>query len=242
VLPRGLRRGVLEPVLARLPASTERVSLDYRARRFLAALDQGPLARHHGFKAIHTAASKRTLLAHPVAADVDPLDRLRPAWDEAAGLGPIGRLQHVDAVTYLVDDLLTKTDRASMAHSLEARVPFVDDRVLEFAAQVPDTLGVAACGRSGSASLRGRLAAARGRARPQARLLDPGGGLASGRRPRPRGRPARPRRGGSPGRLPPEAVARLVQEHAAGRVDHSRPLWGLLMFGLWFRHVHEARS
>jgi asparagine synthase (glutamine-hydrolysing) len=46
---------------------------------------------------------------------------------------------------------------------------------------------------------------------------------------------------GRQGVFRPEAVARLVQEHAAGRVDHSRPLWGLLMFGLWFRHVHEAR-
>jgi len=242
-LPRPVRHGVVEPVVRRLPASAERVSLDYRAKRFLAALDREPLARHHGFKAIFTSEAKGRLLTDPAVAGLDPLDRLRPAWEEAVGLGPVARLQHVDTVTYLVDDLLTKTDRASMAHSLEARVPFVDDHVLDFAARVPDGLGIR-------------------RLRPKwllrhavAPLLPPE--VVRGRK---RGfsipAPAWLRRDAAAlvgdvlsaaevrrqGVFRPEAVEGLVREHAAGRVDHSRPLWGLLMFGLWHRHVHEAAA
>ena len=242
-LPGPLRRGVIAPLVRRLPASTERVSLDYRAKRFLADLDREPLARHHGFKAIHTADGKRSLLRDPAAGRLDPLDRLRPAWDEAAGLGPIGRLQHVDTVTYLVDDLLTKTDRASMAHSLEARVPFVDHHVLDFAARIPDALGIRRLRpkwllRQAVAPLLppevvgGRK---RGFSIPAAAWLR---GEASGLVSDVLG-PAEIERQGV---FRSAAVTELVRQHAAGRVDHSRPLWGLLMFGLWHRHVHEARG
>jgi asparagine synthase (glutamine-hydrolysing) len=115
------------------------VSLDYRVKRFLRALDLPPLQRHHAFKAIHAVADQRALLMPELAATVvDPLPPLRPHYEEAAALDPIARLQHVDAMTYLGDDLLVKTDRASMAHGLEVRVPFVDTAVLELAARIPD--------------------------------------------------------------------------------------------------------
>ena len=58
----------------------------------------------------------------------DPLDLYRERYAETAGAEPLARLQDVDLGIYLVDDLLVKTDRSSMAHSLELRVPFLDQR------------------------------------------------------------------------------------------------------------------
>jgi len=56
---------------------------------------------------------------------------------EAATLDPLSRLQDVDLRTYLPGDILTKTDRMTMAHSLEARVPLLDHHLVEFACTIP---------------------------------------------------------------------------------------------------------
>jgi asparagine synthase (glutamine-hydrolysing) len=233
-LPRAVRAGLVEPLVGLLPSSSRRASLDYRAKRFLRDLDLPPLERHAGFKLVLTEDVKAELVRRPYRSVVDPLADLRRHYDDAAGVGPLARLQHVDAMTYLSDDLLTKTDRASMAHSLEARVPFVDDRVLDFAGTLPD--GVQVRGLQKKWLLRRAVrpllprqvvdGRKRGFSIPAARWLRHDARelvidhLSAGAVRR-------------QGVFEPAVVERLVQEHLDGRVDHSRPLWGLLMFSLW---------
>jgi asparagine synthase (glutamine-hydrolysing) len=236
-LPRPVRAGVVEPLVGLLPSSSRRASLDYRAKRFLRDLDLPPLERHVGFKVVLTEDLKAELVRPAHRSVVDPLADLRRHYAEAGGVGPLARLQHVDAMTYLSDDLLTKTDRASMAHSLEARVPFVDDRVLDFAGTLPD--GVQVRGLQKKWLLRRAVrpllprqvvdGRKRGFSIPAARwlrhdarelVIDHLSAAAVRRQ----------------GVFEPAVVERLVREHLDGRVDHSRPLWGLLMFSLW----HES--
>ncbi len=169
----------------------------------------------------------------------DPLAASRERFAETEGHELLTRLQDVDFGLYLVDDLLTKTDRASMAWSLEARVPFMDTVVANFAFSLPARHKVR--GLSKKRLLRKAVepllprevvhGRKRGFSIPAAAWLR--GELEPF---------ARETLGADTlhrqGYLDPRVVGRLLDEHVAGRRDNSRQLWGLLAFTLWHeRHV-----
>src|SRR5205814_2298364 len=99
-----------------------------------------PLERHHGWKEIFSPDLRAELTGRRTA--FDPVDLLRARYAETQGADELARLQDVDLGVYLVDDLLVKTDRASMAHSLEARVPYLDTAVTNLALALPTRLKV----------------------------------------------------------------------------------------------------
>src|SRR5262249_59626113 len=118
-----------------LPSPTARASFDSRAKRFVRAAHLPPLERHHGWKEIFAPDQRAQLTGRRSA--FDPVDLLRTRYAETQGADQLARLQDVDLGVYLVDDLLVKTDRASMAHSLEARVPYLDTVVTNLALALP---------------------------------------------------------------------------------------------------------
>jgi asparagine synthase (glutamine-hydrolysing) len=231
----GPAAALARPFVERLPSSSRRVGLEYKAKRFVRAAGLPALERHHGWKEIFSPEARTELLRPDRRAPgADPLSGWRARYAETAGAEPLARLQDVDVGTYLADDLLVKTDRASMAHSLEVRVPFLDPVVAELALALPAHQKVrllakkrllrrAAAGLVPRAIVHGpkrgfsipAAAWLRGELRPFARdLLSP----------------EALRRDGF---FRPEAVTRLLDEHQSGREDRSRPLWGLLCFQLW---------
>jgi asparagine synthase (glutamine-hydrolysing) len=234
----------LAPLVERLPSSSRRVSLDYRAKRFVRASALAPLERHHGWKEIFSPQQRAALLAPEWReAPGDPLDPWRERFAETEDAPLLARLQDVDLGIYLPDDLLVKTDRMSMAHSLEARVPYLDPVVSELALALPTELKVrglskkrllrrAAADLVPPGILRARKrgfsipAAAwlRGELEPLAREL-----LA-------------PERMRSQGYFDPTFVTRLLDEHVSRRQDNSRQLWGLMSFTLWAEESERPLS
>jgi asparagine synthase (glutamine-hydrolysing) len=222
------------PLVELLPSSSGKASFDYKAKRFARAAHLPALERHHAWKEIFSADARAALLDGRHA-EVDPLELYRARYAETEGAEELARLQDVDTGIYLVDDLLVKTDRASMAHSLEARVPFCDTVVAELALALPRSMRVRGLAKKRllrkavapllpEAIVRGRKqgfsipAAAwlRGELEPFAReVLSPD----------------QLRRQGV---FRPEAVTALLDAHVARREDLSRQLWGLIAFTLWF--------
>jgi asparagine synthase (glutamine-hydrolysing) len=172
-----------------------------------------------------------------------PTARLYDAlWAESEG-NDLDRLQYIDTRLYLPADLLAKTDRMSMAHSLEARVPFLDRAVVELARRIPSRLRL----RRGRTkyllrrAMEGRLPAAVLQQRKLGFNLPLAGWLAGELRDFVRDElaPARLRRQGL---FEPEAVERLVRAHVRREADHSRAIWALLFFVVWHDEVlHAAR-
>jgi asparagine synthase (glutamine-hydrolysing) len=154
---------------------------------------------------------------------------------------PVHDLMYVDFKTWLPDDVLTKTDRMSMAVSVEARVPYLDHRLVEFAASLPASVKVTSLGTKAllRRALRQDLPAATLRRRKRAflvplrRWLD--GDLREMLVDTLTTSAARSR-----GLFSPTATGRLLQAHGQGQADHTRALWTLLTLELWLRNVRDA--
>lgn len=231
----------LRPAVELLPSSSGRVSIDYRAKRFVRAAALPPLERHHGWKEIFSP-SQAARLAQPEwqLPGFDPLFAWRQRFAETEDAPLLARLQDVDLGIYLADDLLVKTDRMSMAHSLEARVPYLDPVVSDLALALPSSLKLrgltkkwllrkAAVPLIPRDILRARKrgfsipAAAwlRGELRPLAQeVLAPG-------------------RTRDQGYFEPTEVTRLLDDHCSRREDYSRQLWGLMSFSLWVDYIND---
>jgi asparagine synthase (glutamine-hydrolysing) len=233
---------LIRPLVERLPSSSGRVSFDYKAKRFVRGAHLPPVERHHAWKEIFSLDAQDELLSSPRT--TDPLDVYRARYVETEGSQGLARLQDLDLGIYLVDDLLVKTDRASMAHSLEARVPFLDSVVAELALALETKQKV----RGFSKKRLLRRAAApllpkeiiRGRKRgfsiPVAAWLR--GDLAPFARD-----VLSPEAVERQGYLDPAAVTRVLDDHISGKEDLSRQIWGLLNFTLWFdRYAREPAA
>jgi asparagine synthase (glutamine-hydrolysing) len=228
-----------KPIIELLPSSSARASFDYKAKRFVRAAHLPPLERHHGWKEIFSADARAELTGR--RSDFDPVDLLRARFAETGDAELLARLQDVDLGMYLVDDLLVKTDRASMAHSLEARVPYLDPAVTNLALMLPTRHRVR--GLRKKILLRKAVAPLlpkrivqskkRGFSIPAAAWLR--GELEPFAR-----ETLAPETLRRQGYFQPEAVLRVIDRHVAGKEDLSRQLWGLLAFTLWHdRHVER---
>ena len=236
-LPRWLGAGLVPSLVRRLPVSHAKVSFDYKAKRFVTGAYLPPAAGHLWWKTILDEDVKHELYADG-GVELAPTRRLFEALYDRADGTDIDRVQYVDAALYLPGDILVKVDRMSMAHSLEARVPFLDRAVVELARRMP--LAMRLRGLTTKHVLR-RVMAERlpaevvgGKKRgfnvPMPTWI--AGGLKDFAR-----ETLSPARLKAHGLFDARVVARLLDEHVTRRVDHSRPIWTLLVFAVWYEET-----
>ncbi len=140
---RRVPRGLLQMALAgaqRLPVSDEKISFEYKLKRFLEGSLLKPVPAHVYWNGSFSEPEKEWLLRP------QPPDAFRSLLAEVDALPQSGDdLAHFlwfDQKYYLADDILVKSDRMSMAHSVEVRPPFLDHRIVEFAAKLPAHLKI----------------------------------------------------------------------------------------------------
>jgi len=231
-VPAGARRAV-RGAIERLPAELASGRAG-RAQRFLRRADDGMPDALRSWISIFAEPDRRSLLGD--RRDDWALADYRDAWERTAGAPGLDRMLHVNLRTYLLDDLLPKVDRMSMAHGLEVRSPFLDTRLIEHALTVPGNHKVRGL------SLKRVLKAAVSDLLPPALLHRRKQGfgvpldrwfradLASYVRSRLCGPGARVRL-----RVDPAAIDRMLAEHACGARDRGHQLWALLTLEVFLR-------
>jgi asparagine synthase (glutamine-hydrolysing) len=244
-LPKFLRHRLIEPFVELLPVSHNKVSLDFKLKRFVhgAALDAD--AGHAYWRMIFDETMKSDLYVPGVLREligVNTFDLYRDVFAQTDAEHPLDRMLYVDTRFYLPNDMLVKVDRMSMAHSLEVRIPFLDYRLVEFLASVPANLKLKGW-RKKKYLLKTSLDHHLPESNPwrkkqgfnvpvgswfQHELRDFAGDHLSTQQLK------------RIGFFRPEQVIKLFDEHLAGQRDNSHQLWGLLCLSLWWQQFMSA--
>jgi asparagine synthase (glutamine-hydrolysing) len=229
--------GGLAPWIARLTPSE-------RLRHYVRMCGQPLETRYRGVSRGFSAEGKLRLVGK------DRMDRSEQRLREIFGgyfktvekASPLDRMLYVDAKVWLPDDILIKADKMTMANALELRVPFLDHKLVEFAATLPNASKIHGnCGKKLLRSaMRGIL--------PEAIIDRPKKGF-----PIPIGSWLRTslrqftrdnllaRDSACACYVDRDETSRLVEEHERGRADRSQEIWTLLVFEFWHRHFIESR-
>lgn len=231
LVPKSLRRLGLR--LAQwLPVSDDKIGFEYKVKRFLEGSLLSKTEAHLFWNGVCSQAQKRALLG--LREPLSPATLFEPL-PEIPGLN---RFLYLDQILYLPEDILYKTDRMSMAHSLEVRPPFLDHRIVEFAAKLPLDLKI----RGGSLKyllrrvMKGKL--------PETVLTrsKQGFDIPAHHWFRTALKPllldtVTEREVRHSGVLQWDAVKALMDDHMERRANYGYHLWGLLTFFLWRRRI-----
>jgi asparagine synthase (glutamine-hydrolysing) len=244
-IPAPIRHQLVERAVRLLPAGDGKYSLHQRATRFVHGAELGAGRDHCAWRIIFTDALKARLYAADFRRATEGLDAIGLYADHVDAV-PSSRerlagLLNADMEFYLPNDMLVKVDRMSMAHGLEVRVPFLDDEIVRYCANLPadhklhrgrvrkhllreslrgsiadDTLDAPKSGFNIPVEswMRGRL---------RELLFDTVGQV----------------RDEIGAFLDPAALPAVVEEHARRRADHGHALFTVMLFALWLANVRE---
>ncbi|MFC2165145.1 asparagine synthase (glutamine-hydrolyzing) [Acidobacteriota bacterium] len=141
-VPSFVRNGIVKKIVSQLPASKKRLSFEFKAKKFISGIDFPPEIANFVWWGAYNPEEKANLFSGDLTANIQE-DVFAPVafhGDNTQAHEMVDRLGYLDLKLYLQDDLLVKSDRMSMANSLEIRVPFLDHTFVDFATSIPSSL------------------------------------------------------------------------------------------------------
>lgn len=238
-LPALLRNSAVQPAIGLLPSSETKRTRIRDAKRFVQAASLPKVERYLRWVSVFDSQAKQNLYSENFQHETENIqaaDMISPWFAQANGGGIVDAALLTDIMTYLPNDLLVKVDIATMAVSLEARSPFLDHHVIDFAASLPENM-----------KLRGlttkyllkrvlkRLLPAENLERRKMGFGVPIGHWFRGQMQAFLRETLLSQKSLSRGLFKPDALKQLVELHTRGERDYAHQLWTLLMLELWFQ-------
>jgi asparagine synthase (glutamine-hydrolysing) len=144
-LPVWLRHYFIRPLVAALPTSNGKLSVDYKLKKFVEGAELPPARAHYSWRTIFSDIEKAHILSADFLATVregDPALAYCRHFANADAASDMDRIFYADFKLFLADSILAKVDTMTMAHSLEAREPLLDYRLVELSASIPAALKI----------------------------------------------------------------------------------------------------
>jgi len=231
-------RYCIEAIVKKLPVSFDNMSFDFRAKKFIDGIAYPPVERNYIWLGTFSPAMKEELMTNGIREEWGDFNSFSVLHEYLKGKNfgsELGKLLYLDTKLYLQEGVLAKVDRASMAHGLEVRVPFLDHRFVELVTGLPERL-----------KLKGFTTKYIWKKAIKDRIPDE----IKKRRKKGFGIPIAKWLCGElkglmlemfseerlkrQGIFNPSVVQRLVADHLARRVDNRKKLWNLIIFQLWW--------
>ena len=237
-VPSFVRESLIREAVNLIPTDATKKSKIKSAQRLLAVVDR-PKARRY----MHWVSTFNDELKEPLYTDsfrqqtqgANATGLLETWFKRANGIGVVDTMLLTDQMTYLPNDLLVKVDIATMAVSLEARSPFLDHHVIEFAASLPQNLKLRRLtGKYLLKKILRKLLPTENLTRRKMGFGVPIGHWFRGKMQPFLREVILSEKALGRGLFRPEAVKQLVDLHVRGERDYSHQLWTLLMLELWF--------
>ena len=237
-LPEFLRKSAIEPIINAFPPTGKKKGFINKAKRFIEGTRLPGHLQHVRWMIFLQETEKELLYSPDFSRSLNGYNSfgfIEELFSKVTSNDPLDQQEYVDIKSYLVDDILVKVDRMSMANSLEARVPFLDHKFVEFAATIPSQLRlhgkrtkyilktslkdelplqIIERGKEGfSIPIKNWI---KNEIKPI--MLD----SLSEKNVREKGY------------FDPQFVNRLVDEHLQGKENHSHRIWALMVFHMWY--------
>lgn len=233
-----LPSGLIKNVARAMPNFQSRSNPFGKGKRFLNAASLTPVQRYLRWISAFDDTAKLDLYSpgfQHQTAGYSTVDIIQPWFAKANGAGIVDATLLTDTMTYLPNDLLVKMDIASMTVSLEARSPFLDHHLMEFAASLPEKLKLR---RMTTKYLLKRvlkqLVPEENLTRKKMGFGVPIGHWFRGTMQRFLRETLLSDKALSRGLFQPDKVRQIIDQHVRGSINHEHRLWSLLMLELWF--------